>query len=379
MSRIMRSLIIKFLKHPKIIYKKIINEIKWQDGNLFESHQNTQLYIMPADLLQLIRREMINIVGIKMASKLLYYLNQISAKYIIQDAKDMGFKDEQQIYYFFGILSIFGWGFFKEFKYDPESKEGELKLKDFPHLEEPAKINIHYDLSGITACALDLIYGGHHKVEEVSCEASGAEYCSFKITNEPEPDQPKPKTIDLEEIENVDASKIEKYRDIEDLLKRISMPSIGILMLDEEFRIVIKDVISINSMINSNCDALGRKMVGGILYRCGKEVQFPFKGEFNDIKDIERFLGELSLFGWGAFEIDDSRASQNIYKVSVKNSPFILGMPKGEEPICYITGGVLHQIFEKILCRDNSSRLVVKEIKCVAKGDDICQFEIRKF
>jgi hypothetical protein len=68
---------LSFMEHPKLISRKILDSIKWKDGNLFEDHQNTKLYIMPIDLLQKVRRELITILGIKVAKNLLYYLINI--------------------------------------------------------------------------------------------------------------------------------------------------------------------------------------------------------------------------------------------------------------------------------------------------------------
>lgn len=361
-----------FLERPKMISKMILKSIKWKNGNLFENHQNTLLYILPADLLQKIRREMINMVGIKIAQNLLYDLNQLSADLIIADAEDMKFEGFEKIRYFCSIMALFGWGDCSDFHYDHETKTGSVILKDFPKLENPTNQVVHYDFCGITARIIKIVYNDVVVVEETQCAATGAAFCKFIIKPDTAHSQRMSTDLHLQNFPTYDASDLDDVKKFLQFRDNIKMVDPGILRYENRNRIVIKDVISINSMINANFKNLGRKMVGGLLYRCAKDVKMPFSTGATTFEEIQEILDKCSLMGWGNFEITSDGED---FKVKLMNSPFTRGFPKGDVPVCFIAGGLLHQIFQNYY---DTPKILIKETSCEALGDPFCLFEIRK-
>ncbi len=377
-SLIRRKLMLKFMEHPKLVFKTIMHSLKWQNGSIYENHQNNHLFILPADAIQMIRREILNIIGPVASKNLLYYLNQLSADFIMKDAEDMGFMKKEKLQYFFAIMTLFGWGDIIDWNYDEVTKMGIIKIVNFPKPSEPFSYPVHFDFAGICARAIELVYNDKVLVQEVLCtEVSGIE-CHYKIAPI-DPLIPVPAfKIFFEPTEKIDASLIPDYDPFEKFLDALSMPEKGILMVNERNRYVIKDVLSINSMIHANAEILGGKTIGAIIYRCARGMKFYFSVPCQNLSDVRSVLNNLSLMGWGLFElIETSEGSDNAkrsFKVLVKNSVFSASVPKGGATMCYGIAGVLHSIFEEFL----KVQIRVKEEKCVVKGDPICEFQIKR-
>ena len=375
MSIIKRKLMLKFIEHPKLIYKKILESIKYFEGNLFENHQNTMLYILPADLLQIIRRELINTVGLNVAKNLLYDLNQLSADTIIQDAEDMGFKGIENVRYFFSIMALFGWGDGFNFKFDPETSTGNVILKNFPIVDQNAKFQLHYDFAGIMARMFKIVFDKDLFVEEVLCKSKGDEYCEFKIYPMREEEKQKQNLSKYKQtvaqVSKKDAKSFPPFETFDKFIDEITMDEVGVLKYKGESRLVIKDVQSINSMVYAVSSILGRKTMGAILYRCGMRTKLPFTTQVKTLDDLKDSLSKLSLFGLGIFEVINND-SQNI-KIILKNSPFAIGLPTEDTPICWVMAGILHQIIQNYL---DKKILSIKEVECIATGKDKCVFEI---
>lgn len=46
------------IEHPKVVFSQVLKGLKWKDGNVYEDHQDTHLYIVPAEIFQEIRMEL---------------------------------------------------------------------------------------------------------------------------------------------------------------------------------------------------------------------------------------------------------------------------------------------------------------------------------
>lgn len=377
MSVLKKKFIIGFLKHPKLSFKPILHTIRATEGNLFETNQGTQLYIMPADFFQRVRRETIKTAGIDLSKSLIYISNQSSADIILNDAKVLGLKGEEQIKYFFGILAVFGWGQISDFKFDPETHFGSFKALNFPMLKDFADITVHYDLAGIIARVIELVYQTRVMIQEELCVERKDPYCLFKIMSK----NTQKADLKIDYLhrfgKRIDVKILADSKFLNELLDRIQMPTEGVLLIDNDpdKRVVIKDNASINQMVNENIKILGDKTVGGVFYRCARETNFPFSTLCQSCEEIESLFDHLSLMGWGQYKLQEIRENAH-YQVSVRNSPFIVGITATKEPICYSIGGTLHQIFERYL---KTPKILVREEKCVIKGDPECIFTIKTF
>ncbi len=157
------------MEHPKLVFKTILSSLKWQNGSIYENHQNNHLFILPSDAIQMIRREILNIIGPVAFKNLLYYLNQLSADFIMKDAEDMGFMKKEKLQYFFAIMTLFGWGDVIDWNYDEITKMGIIKIVNFPKPSEPFSYLVHFGFAGICARAIELVYNDKVLVQEVLC------------------------------------------------------------------------------------------------------------------------------------------------------------------------------------------------------------------
>ena len=376
MSLIKRKLFLKFIEHPKLVFTQILKALKWQDGRVYEDHQNSHLFILPAEILAEIRLELQSIVGKKVAKNMLYNLNQLSADAIIKDAIEQDFKEKDLLRYFLAIMSLFGWGSAEQFEFDPVTGKGIVSISRFPQSSKPQPEPVHDDFSGILARALELSYGKKCEVREISCcEMGKGDVCTYEIQPITEGSPAMVSKIDIQDQAKLDAKNISSPPDFERLIEQISMPESGVLVYGEKNalkRLIIKDVASINSMFLKTADLIGWKTIGPICFRVGRNTALNeiAKKKPLDLKKITDYLQELSYFGWGLFNLEDK--GSGIYYVIVTNSPFTAGFPIQQTATDYLLAGVLEGLFEAL----EGNRVNVKEVECTAKGDKRCLFEI---
>ncbi len=365
------------MEHPALAYSQVLKALKWHDGRVYEDHQNTPLYIIPAPVFQNIRLELREVVGKRVAESILYPFNQLSADTIIRDGKGFGFHDMELVRYFLAIMALFGWGFASEFEFDPESKRGTIIIQDFPTSGSCQDEPVHDDFRGILARALQLAFGGEYTLTELSCcEIEGShETCVYDIRPVERDQAALSSKMELVRVPPVDAKNFPKNTQFRDFRRQLKMPKNGVLELENEtgsLRVVIKDLASINSMILKTIDLIGEKTVGGAIFRVGRSAilrQFQTIPKL-DLSTIRKYLAELSLFGWGLFEILEM--GDGTTEIVLQNSPFVHGFPRVEYSADFLIRGVLMGLFEKTTDR----RAQVTEIECEARGDSQCRFRI---
>lgn len=376
MSTIKKKLYLTLIEHPKVVFSQILKGLKCVDGNVYEEHQNTHLYIFPAEIFQEIRLEIRNTVGKKLACNLLYSLNQLSADLIIKDAIEQNFNSKDLFRYFLGIMGLFGWGFSKQFDFDPETGNGMITITNFPKLNIIQIEPVHDDFAGIIARALHLSFGENYDVKEITCceMSSEALDCSYQINPLAEKSRGMESKAEIQNIEEFDAERITNSEEFNSFIGQLSMPENGVLMLEENGafkRIVIKDVQSINSMILKTADLIGWKTMGSICFRVGRNhviKELEGKGQI-DLEFIRDYLHRLTLFGWGLFDI---QTSDGKYHVMFWNHPFTVGFPPQQIATDYLVGGIINGLFELL----EGKRVNAKEVECLAKGDNRCLFEV---
>ncbi|MCP4761247.1 MAG: hypothetical protein GY870_05665 [archaeon] len=335
--------------------------------------------------------ELINTLGNDLAQTLLYYLNMSKMKNLIEEGKKkLGFQKVDILRYIFQLFAFFGWGYLSDFDISLKSKSGSFTLDNMPKLNSKSEIifkglKIHYEIAGIAAKSIKNLTGEEIFVEETQCVYDGAENCKFEIIK----DDPRIigkkkslKSIDLLEDNEQYSKEIEIDSNFIKFLDNIAMPKNGELVIgpDKE-RILFIEILSLNSMLNSISSVIGRKGLGAIMYRMGKESASKNYLRCNKIEEIKRLLFGLGFAGWGIFkiinydQIDANEQNNEPILIRVKNSIFTVGLPKTDYPTCYITAGTLHAIFENI-CEDKK-KIIVRETKCASKGDEFCEFIIR--
>ncbi|GAB4307841.1 MAG: hypothetical protein Kow0069_05690 [Promethearchaeota archaeon] len=405
MSGVKRSIYLKFLKHPSLVSGVILKSLRWRDGNVWENHQNTQVYVVPAQVFAEIRKELRATVGAKVASSILYTFNQASADSIVRDAEAMGFNPEQRLRYFLAVMALFGWGFAIS-NLDPETGEGELVLRDFPRdelAEEREPEPVHDDFRGILARALHLCYGTHHDVREVDCceSVDDPRTCRFVVSATTTPPRELERRACVEPLPEVDAGSIPKDPEFRNFRKRLKMAENGVLVLGPgapeaepapettEERVVIKDVLSINAMFAQAADLLGWATVGPVVFRVGRNYALnAVSGRSSvDEGDVDAYLRKFTLCGWGNFSAAPKEGSApRQWVVTLENSAFCAGLPSTTgEPVDYLVRGLLAGLYEAA----TGTRVVVRETACAAtatgglgragegEGGRRCEFSVR--
>ncbi len=376
MSAIKRKLFLKFIEHPKLVFAQILKALKWQNGRVYEDHQNQHLFIFPAEILQEIRIELQAIVGKKVAKSMLYNLNQLSADAIIKDAIEQDFKGKDLLRYFLAIMALFGWGSAEQFEIDPATGKGILIIARFPQSTKPQSEPVHDDFSGIVARALELSFNKKYEVKETKCcEMGPGQVCTYEIQPLTEGAHALESKVNVEDQAKLDAKAISSPVEFEKLVDQMSMPEGGVLMFGERdalHRLIIKDVASINSMLLKTADLIGWKTIGPICFRVGRNTALHDLAAKKplDLKKVKDYLQQLSYFGWGLFELQDKGAG--VYHVIVTNTPFTVGFPLQQTATDYLVGGVLEGAFETFA----GKRVNVKELECTAKGDKRDLFEV---
>ncbi len=376
MSVLKRKLYLKFIEHPKLVFAQILKSLKWQDGRVYEDHQNSHLFIFPAEIIQEIRLELQAIVGKKVAKNLLYNLNQLSADTIIKDAIEQDFKEKDLIRYFLAIMALFGWGMAEQFEFEPATGKGIVTISRFPGLNTPQTEPVHEDFSGILARALELSFNYKVIVKETKCcEMGTGQVCTYEIRPWAEDTPALESKVDVRNVAKLDVKTIHSPAEFDKFIDHLSMPESGVLMFGEKEalkRLIIKDVTSINSMFLKTADLIGWKTIGPICFRVGRNAALKELAPQKplDLPKIKDYLQQLSYFGWGLFDFQDRGAG--IYHVVVTNSPFTEGFPLQQTVTDYLVGGVLNGLFEIFV----GKRVNIKEIECTAKGDKHCRFEV---
>ena len=275
-----------------------------------------------------------------------------------------------------GSPSNFGWGFTKQFDFDPESGNGMITIACFPKCNNIQIEPVHDDFAGIIARALQLSFGGNHDIHEINCceMAHEALECSYQIKPLVERFRGMESKAEMQHVAELDAKTITNPEDFNSFIGQLSMPENGVLMLDDKGafkRIVIKDVLSINSMFLKTADLIGWKTIGPVCFRVGRNhVIKEHEGKSQiDLEFIREYLRRLSMFGWGLFDI---QASENKYHVMFWNHPFTTGFPPQQTATDYLVGGIINGLFELL----KGKRVIVKEVECLAKGDNRCLFEV---
>ena len=107
---------------------------------------------------------------------------------------------------------------------------------------------------------------------------------------------------------------------------------------------------------------------GGTLSSKKYQETFGFSDE-----EIIRFMVEMGAqIGWGRFELERFDANKKILIVRVYHSPFAEGYGPSSKPVCHMIRGVLGGIGSFVFRKEIES----KEVFCLARGDEYCEFEI---
>jgi predicted hydrocarbon binding protein len=93
---------------------------------------------------------------------------------------------------------------------------------------------------------------------------------------------------------------------------------------------------------------------------------------FSDQEIIEFMMNMGNQIGWGHFSLDRYDPAAKCLCVSVNNSPFAQAYGKSSNGVCHLIRGVLAGMAGVLFAEDCTAN----EVKCLARGDACCRFEI---
>jgi predicted hydrocarbon binding protein len=153
-------------------------------------------------------------------------------------------------------------------------------------------------------------------------------------------------------------------------LRNLQMPKDGRMMSDGR-RVAVKDLVSIVQMLRYSAENMSEATVGVVLTRIGGLIASK---EFESLKGIGKELANscfenLSIKGWGVFVANPEPTGG---EVVLKNSAIAQEYTAKGAKVDYLAVGMISLIYEKAFNR----KYLVREVKCIAKGDNECRFTV---
>ncbi len=140
-------------------------------------------------------------------------------------------------------------------------------------------------------------------------------------------------------------------------------------------------IVSIETFVNLQKDAekiLGIDGAAVLFYEAGKKAGLRWISRFNrewNLKDktfieaVQNFYAEL---GWGRFSVEENNKNELVVRVG--NSFTARGYGNSEKPVCHFLRGYNAGIAEVL----KGKGIDAEEVKCAAKGDDCCEFVMKR-
>ncbi len=140
-------------------------------------------------------------------------------------------------------------------------------------------------------------------------------------------------------------------------------------------------IVSIETFVNLQKDAeniLGFDGASVLLYEAGKKSGLRWINRFSKewglkdkkfIESVQNFYAEL---GWGKFSVEEN--NENELVIRVENSFIARGYGNSEVPVCHFLRGYNAGLAEVLKGRD----IDAEEVKCIAKGDECCEFVMKR-
>lgn len=250
-------------------------------------------------------------------------------------------------------LSIFGFGKFINQMYDLEKGVVIMHLYDLWSFK--ASNPIHQEACGFLTAVLETATGDIWDTIETKCIATGDEYCELVASPARELG-----------FLNLD---LQKTKD------KLTIDKDGTLSL-EGSRFLLMDKGSLLHIFESAEDLVGIDRASEIMYNAGERMALIFAKQLADRfklsgESIFRSYAQIiGVRGWGITEIKEINLQTGYARVTVKNTIIGSSMKQRHKQADAMVAGVVAGIIEFI----TKQKINCHEVKCIAKGDDICEF-----
>jgi predicted hydrocarbon binding protein len=250
-------------------------------------------------------------------------------------------------------ISSLGFGKFESKMYDMEKGVVIMHMHDMWTFK--ATNPIHQEACGFLTAILEAQTGEVWDSIETKCTAIGDEYCEMVASPARELG-----------FLNLD---LQKTKD------KLTIDKDGTLSLMGS-RVLLMDRGTLLHIFESTEDLVGIDRASEIMYNAGERMALIFANQL-----AERFnLSGEALFrayaqivgvrGWGITEIKEINLETGEARIIVKNSIVGSSMKQRHKQADAMVAGVVAGIIEFI----TKQKIVCHEVKCIAKGDDYCEF-----
>lgn len=214
---------------------------------------------------------------------------------------------------------------------------------------------IHQEAAGYCTAILEKITGDVWDTIETKCTATGDDYC--ELVSSP--------ARELGFL-NLD---LQKTKD------QLTIDSEGSLSL-MGMRMLLMPRGTLMNIIESIEDLVGEDRATEIMYHAGERMALQFAKQISERFNIEgeaifrAYAQIVGVRGWGITEIQEADLNTGYARVTLKNSILGTSMRQKHRESDALVAGVLAGIFEFI----TKQKIICREVKCIAKGDTICEF-----
>jgi predicted hydrocarbon binding protein len=137
-------------------------------------------------------------------------------------------------------------------------------------------------------------------------------------------------------------------------------------------------------------DIYGVRSGRGLAFRVGKTSFADMLREYGDLAGIGdsgfkvlplrkkmRFGLEAMarLFSEGSDQLTSLAEDGQVFRYQVKHCPVCWGRSEEKDPVCYYLAGLLEESLNWV---SGGKDFNVQETRCIARGDDVCEFVIQK-
>jgi predicted hydrocarbon binding protein len=156
-----------------------------------------------------------------------------------------------------------------------------------------------------------------------------------------------------------------------EFLKNLQMPQDG-RMTSVGQRVAVKDLVSVVQMLRYSAENMSESTIGVVLTRIGTLIASK---EFESVKGSGKEAANscfenLSIKGWGVFAANPEATGG---EVVLRNSAIAQEYAVKALKVDYIAVGMIAKIYEKAFNR----KYLVRELKCIANGDNECKFAVK--
>ena len=219
---------------------------------------------------------------------------------------------------------------------------------------------IHAVICGGISFIAEMFSGESYEVIETRCTATGDDFCEFIGSPSREL---APLSQDLVKIK--DELIIDKSGSLTLFGSRVLLIPQGTLM----------------HLIDATEDLTDKEKSKEILYHAGERMALQFcqiltaKYKLRGMSIIRAYSQIVATRGWGITDIKEIDLDKGYMRAIVKNPLIGTRDSPDKEAKDYISAGVFAGMLEFV----TKKKLICEEVKCIARGDEYCEFIVRPF